>query len=151
MREVSQADVSYLLGNIVDEIDNDEFVPDRIVAICQNGVELGGMLSSYYAVPLTCVSWDVDDVSERESNCWLSEDADKGERLLVVTAVTDTALMDSLIKDWESNVKKKSKWEENVRYVSLFEHENEVFEVDYIGETVPRDVELEFHWDSWWK
>lgn len=151
MREVSQADVNYLLGNIVDEVDSDEFVPDRVVAICPDGVALGQMLSAYYDVPLTCVSWDMSDTSERESNCWIPEDAESGKNMLVVSAISNTALMDSLIKDWESSVKKKSKWEDNVRYVSLFEHESEVFEVDYVGETVPRDVELEFYWDSWWQ
>lgn len=141
-------EVQRLLNEVCVNIDESKFLPDRVIALSPNGTVCGTMLSTYFDIPLTCVGWS-HDVNERESNCWLPEDAMDGQQFLIVMDVADDELLHSFCADWDSSVC-DGEWEHNVRFVSLLEPTDSLMKMDYKGMEVDNASDIKLPWCVWW-
>lgn len=148
MHTIDFIEYQRLLGNICYEIDDSKFLPDRIVALSPNGCISGRMISEYFDVPLTNISWGSDEL-EREHNCWIAEDALNGQQLLVVIDQTDDDILASFCTDMDLSAGDTA-WEYNVRFVTVVSKKGCVVEPDYIGVEVDADTNVILPWNAWW-
>lgn len=148
MHSIDFIEVQRILSEVCANIDDSKFLPDRVVALSPNGVFVGKMISEYFDLPLTCVSWNTDGI-ECESNCWLPEDAIDGQQLLIVMDKSDDKLIDGFCKDWDSS-SCGGDWEYNVRYVTMIKDGNSDFNFDYVGITVEDVMDVKLPYTQWW-
>jgi hypoxanthine phosphoribosyltransferase len=148
MHSIDFIEVQRLLNEVCASIDESKFLPDRVVALSPNGIVCGKMLSEYFDIPLTCVSWS-DDEDERESNCWLPEDARDGHQMLIVMDIADDATLTSFCDDWDSSVH-TDEWMENIRFVSLIESTDSILKMDYKGLEIDNVQDIRLPWKQWW-
>jgi hypoxanthine phosphoribosyltransferase len=99
----------------------------------------------------------VDDMGP-ESNCWMSEDAFNGKKILIVDDINDTgATLDWIINDWQSTClpndpKWSDVWGNNVRFAVLIDNLSSKFsrKVDYTAKEINKaeeDVWIVYPWE----
>ena len=67
-------DINNYTGEIVRQISNDEWKPNRVIGLTRGGLTPGAMISHYFAVPFTPLNVSLrDDSDSIESNLWLPE------------------------------------------------------------------------------
>lgn len=148
--KLSYDEVIKYVGNICNDLDDDDVHVDMVVCLCPSSTSLGQLMSNYLDAPLQCVSWEVGG-DNNETNCWLPENASEGESILIITESNDNALLSSLIEDWKSSMAGDVSWLDNVIFASLVSNTKSEFLVDYSGIEVGDDSEFSMPWSDWWQ
>jgi hypoxanthine phosphoribosyltransferase len=100
----------------------DNWRPDYIVGLTRGGLVPAVILSHAIDVPMHALKVSLRDQTDTESNCWMSEDAFHGKKILIVDDINDTgATLDWIIADWQSscmpkNVQWQDVWGNTVRF-----------------------------------
>ena len=169
MKKFNWKDVEKAASHIILEMYQDEWKPDLIVGITQNGMVLATILSHTLEIPLVSISVDLkDDFIGTETNCWLADwafginnpketgisgsrwDPKLRKKILVVDAVNDDGSVFNWIKeDWAASCYPaetdvwKSIWHKTVRFAAMVDYLNSDFLVDYTWkETEDKSIRL---------
>lgn len=152
----------YLNGAVLDlarQIVSSGFVPDYIVGLTRGGLIPSVMLSHYLNVPLETLKVSMRDDGECETNCWMSEDAYNGTRILIVDDINDTGATINWIKqDWRTSCFPddpawETIWGNTVRSAVITHNHASAAEVDYFVDEVnkaEKDVWLVYPWENFW-
>jgi uncharacterized protein len=156
-------DVEGQTQEILRQITVDGWQPDYVVGLTRGGLVPANLISQYLEVPMETLKVSLrDDHSQPESNLWMSEDAFKQKRILIVDDINDSgATLNWIKEDWQSsnlpdNPKWKEIWGDTVRVACLYDNESSAseLEISYSAVTVnkaDKDVWIVFPWESWWQ
>jgi hypoxanthine phosphoribosyltransferase len=150
-----------MVNNISFQMFKDEWRPDYIVGLTRGGLIPAVIMSNSTGIPMETLKVNlrdhVDDMGP-ESNCWMSEDAFNGKKILIVDDINDTgATLDWIINDWQSaclpnDPKWSDVWGNNVRFAVLIDNLSSKFsrKVDYTAKEINKaeeDVWIVYPWE----
>lgn len=119
---------------------------DRVVGIARGGLFLATRLSYKLGIPMTPVAWSHRDTAERESNCWIPEDINDGQNILLVDDIIDSGeTISSLLEDWDSSIFEDLK-RENITIACCYLNTAQDIMPDLWHKTIDRNTD-----DSWIK
>jgi len=152
----SWQDVETMCTSVVNQMYKDNWKPDYIVGITRGGNVPATIISNMTGIRCEALKVSLrDDNSESETNCWMSEDAQAGKKILIVDDINDTGATFNWIKqDWQSSVYNLSDdiWGNNVRFAVLTENLSSEFDgVSYSCDEVNKaeeDVWLVYPWEN---
>jgi hypoxanthine phosphoribosyltransferase len=160
---LSNTAVEYLTQSIAHDIEADKWQPDYIVGITRGGLVPANLLSQYLGVKMYTLDVSLRDHADAlgpESNCWMSEDALDGKRILIVDDINDSGeTLDWIVNDWKRNNRPDSpEWEgvfgKNVRVATLINKSSSNFTaVSYFGKEIAEGKDNDwwvFPWEDWW-
>lgn len=161
-----------LTGKIIRQIVVSDWRPDRVVGLSRGGLIPATMISHYFSIPMTCLQIQLRDHGEKESNCFLAEQAfgydnveldnfaELRRNILVVDDINDTgATLEWLKEDWRASCLPdhegwNSVWNKNVRFAVLVDNLSSTFSTDYFGMEInkaEKDLWIEYPWENWWE
>lgn len=161
-QRITHDNYSQLVSKICRDITLSGWYPDYIVGITRGGLLPGVMLSHYFNVPMHSLGVSLrDSTLGPESNCWMSEDAFEGKKILIVDDINDTgATLNWIINDWQSSClpsdpKWKTIWNNNVKFAVIVDNLSSDCNVkmDYFGFEVNKaenNVWIDFPYEDWW-
>lgn len=164
-------DVSGQVSEIARQLFKKNWFPDYIVGITPSGLVPATMLSTFLDVKMHTL-----DVAEKESNCWMSEDAfgyvidrkhaddpvfDRAQqkKILIVDSINVNGGQFAWIKnDWMSScLPDNPEWENvfqnNVKFAALTESTNNRFNIDFYSKLTDfsYNTDVIYPWDQWWR
>lgn len=123
----------------------------RIVGIARGGLFLANRLSYKLEIPMTPLCWSTRDGDERESNAWIPEDINNGDKILVVDDIIDSGkTIREIFNDWDSSVLEDLKME-NISIACLFWNVDQETTPDFFHKTIERsndDSWVNFWWEK---
>ena len=151
-------DVELMCQSIVMQMYKDEWRPDYIVGLTRGGNIPATIISNQTDISCHALKISFRDDEETESNCWMSEDAFNGKKILVIDDINDTGeTLNYLCQDWQQNcipddIKWDTVWDDNVRFATLTENMASGFgNVRYYSHEINKaeeDVWLVYPWES---
>ena len=151
-------DVELMCQSIVMQMYKDEWRPDYIVGLTRGGNIPATIISNQTDISCNALKISFRDDEETESNCWMSEDAFNGKKILVIDDINDTGeTLHYLCQDWQQNcipddIKWDTVWDGNVRFATLTENMASAFgHVRYYSHEINKaeeDVWLVYPWES---
>jgi xanthine phosphoribosyltransferase len=156
-------DVEQQTQEILRQIQADGWRPDYVVGLTRGGLVPANLISQYLGCPMECLKVSLrDDASPPEHNCWMSEDAYKRKKILIVDDINDTgATLNWIREDWQESCLPESDrwftlWGDSVRVATLVDNESSksTLDVNYSAVAVnkaDKDVWIVFPWEEWWK
>ena len=155
----SWQDIESMCQSIVMQMYKDEWRPEYIVGLTRGGNIPATIISNWTDISCNALKISFRDDTENESNCWMSEDAYNGKKILIIDDINDTgATLNHLQKDWESNsgldhIKWNiDVWGNNVRFATLTENLASSFgQVKYYSHEINKtedDVWLVYPWEK---
>lgn len=133
--------------------------PDYIVGLTRGGLIPAVHISHYLDIPMHTLNVSLRDSEYGpETNCWMSEDAFNGKKILIVDDINDTgATLNWIVKDWQSSCfpdddKWDLVWNNNVKFAMLIDNTASKFEyeIDYCGKEInkaEKDVWIVYPWE----
>lgn len=158
----TDAQIDALVHEIIRQLVRDNWRPDYIVGITRGGLIPAVKLSQYLGVPMETLKISLRGGAagqECESNCWMSEDAYDGKKILIVDDINDTgATLTWLKQDWSLSAYRNDPkwdgiWNESVRFAVLFDNVANAVDVNYVGKDINKaenDEWIVFPWENWW-
>ena len=159
---LSWHDIEKHVNNIAVQLYKDNWKPDYIVGITSGGNIPATMLSKMLGI--TLYSLDVrlrdGDGSGPESNCWMSEDAYNGKKILIIDDINDSGATLNWIKDdWiASSLPHDPKWNDiwgnDVRVAVMINNVSSSSDVNYFAKEINKAEKNEwivFPWEEFWK
>jgi hypoxanthine phosphoribosyltransferase len=154
----SWQDVELMCQSIIMQMYADEWRPDYIVGLTRGGNIPATIISNQTDITCHALKISFRDQAETESNCWMSEDAYNGKKILIIDDINDTGeTLNHLQQDWESNcfpddMKWDMIWGHNVRFATLTENFGSTFGfVKYCCHEINKseeDVWLVYPWEK---
>jgi len=155
--------VEHLVQSIAHDIEKEKWRPNYIVGLTRGGLVPANLLSQYLDVKMysldVCLR-DHCDAMGPETNCWMSEDALDGKKILIVDDINDTGgTLQWIEDDWKrSNRPQSPEWNKvfggNVRIATLVNNESSEYNnIAYTGKTINKaedDAWIVFPWELWW-
>ncbi len=136
----------------------DNWRPDYIVGLTRGGNVPATIISNWTDISCHALKISFRDQTETESNCWMSEDAYNGKKILVIDDINDTGeTLNHLQQDWQANclpddMKWDMIWGDSVRFATLTENLASSFgQVTYYSHEVNKaedDVWLVYPWEK---
>lgn len=136
----------------------DNWRPDYIVGLTRGGNVPATIISNWTDISCHALKISFRDQTETESNCWMSEDAYNGKKILVIDDINDTGeTLNHLQQDWQSNclpddMKWDMIWGDSVRFATLTENLASSFgQVTYYSHEINKaedDVWLVYPWEK---
>ena len=137
---------------------SDNWRPDYIVGLTRGGNVPATIISNWTDISCHALKISFRDQTETESNCWMSEDAYNGKKILVIDDINDTGeTLNHLQQDWQSNclpddMKWDMIWGDSVRFATLTENLASSFgQVNYYSHEINKaedDVWLVYPWEK---
>jgi hypoxanthine phosphoribosyltransferase len=155
----SQAQIEGACLSVVKKMQADNWKPDYIVGITRGGLVPANLISQFLDVRLETLKVSLRDHTESETNCWMSEDAYAGKKILIVDDINDTGATIAWIKkDWKSTCLPNDPvwnniWGNNVRIATITDNLSSKETIDYAHWEINKaedDVWIVFPWESWW-
>lgn len=162
-QKISETELSGIVTDICRQIVLSKWQPDYIVGIVRGGLVPAVMISQFLNVPMYALKISLrDGIEDCESNCWMSEHAFEGKKILVVDDINDTgATLNWLVKDWQGSAFSTSSewdniWGNNVRFATVVDNRSSQskYKIDYVGLVINKfeeDTWIDFPWEGWWK
>ena len=136
----------------------DNWRPDYIVGLTRGGNIPATIISNWTDITCHALKISFSDQEETESNCWMSEDAYNGKKILVIDDINDTGeTLNYLQQDWQQNclpddMKWDMIWGDSVRFATLTENFASSFgQVNYYSHEINKaenDVWLVYPWEK---
>jgi len=144
--------------SIVNQMYADNWRPDYIVGLTRGGNIPATIISNHTGIRCEALKISLrDDNMSPEHNCWMSEDAFNGEKILVIDDINDTgSTFNWLQQDWQASclpddIKWEQIWDNTVRFATLTENLSSEFgQVRYSCHEVNKaeqDVWLVYPWE----
>lgn len=157
-RYIDDAQLKKYVAEILRQMSADNFRPELIIGVTRGGALPAILISQYLDIKMVGLDVCLRDHQGYgpESNCWAAEDAQNGEKILIVDDINDSgATINWIIKDWDCPAG-SIKWGENVRFAVIVDNEASKATVtpQYCGETInkaEKDEWICFPWEEWWK
>jgi hypoxanthine phosphoribosyltransferase len=150
---VSWSDVESMTQHILRQMHQDAWQPDYVVGITRGGLVPANLISQYLGVPMETLKVSLrGEQPDCESNFWMPEDADRGQRILIVDDINDSGeTLNWIQKDWGQSVQ----WGDNVRLAVLYDNESSASQhtPDYSAQDMNKAQDpqwIVFPWESWW-
>ena len=155
----SWTDVERMCISIVNQMYTDNWRPDYIVGITRGGNVPATIISNMTGIRCEALKVSLrDDDSESESNCWMADDREC-KNILIVDDINDTGATFNWIKeDWPSGCMPmehdawNAVWGNNVRFATLTENlASEFDKVRYTCHEINKaeeDVWLVYPWEA---
>lgn len=161
---VSWHDVENHTQEILRQMQLDSWIPDYVVGITRGGLVPANLISQYLECRMETLQVRLRDSKadeQCESNCWMSEDAFNGSKILIVDDVNDSgATLNWIRQDWQrsclpNDPKWANIWGNNVRIAVLIDNETSGAELDvsYTAKTINKVNDpqwIVFPWEEWW-
>lgn len=115
------------IDHLAEKIKLSNWQPDYIVGITRGGLIPATILSHRLKCPLETLKVSLRDGGEPEHNCWMSEDAFDGKKILIVDDLNDSgATINWIMHDWKDMCKPShpswdDKWGNTIRVAVLFD------------------------------
>ena len=154
----SWEDTERMCQSIVNQMYADNWRPDYIVGLTRGGNIPATIISNHTGIRCEALKISLrDDNMSPEHNCWMSEDAFNGEKILVIDDINDTgSTFNWLQQDWQASclpddIKWEQIWDNTVRFATLTENLSSEFgQVRYTCHEVNKaeqDVWLVYPWE----
>jgi len=154
----SWSDVEAMCQDIVLQMYKDNWRPDYIVGLTRGGNIPATIISNWTDITCHALKISFRDQEETESNCWMSEDAYNGKKILVIDDINDSGeTLNYLCSDWQANCLPDNLawdliWGGNVKFATLTENMASAFgNVEYYSHEVNKaeeDVWLVYPWEK---
>ena len=151
-------DIELMCQSIIMDMYSDNWRPDYIVGLTRGGNVPATIISNWTDISCHALKISFRDQTETESNCWMSEDAYNGKKILVIDDINDTGeTLNHLQQDWQSNclpddMKWDMIWGDSVRFATLTENLASSFgQVNYYSHEINKaedDVWLVYPWEK---
>ena len=158
-RYISEQEMKTGVLDIVSLMYSDDWRPDYIVGVTRGGLIPAVMMSHYTGVKMHTLDVrlrDGDGVGP-ESNCWMSEEAGAGKRILILDDINDTGeTFKWIVKDWEESNPPADWldiWGNNVRFATIIDNAPSAFDVDYTSIEINKAEDpawIVFPFEEWW-
>lgn len=139
------------IDTLVKKIEKSKVQYDYIVALSRGGLIPGVVLSHKLKLRLVPISWSTRDFQERETNCWIPEDVNKGCKILVVDDIIDSGeSLETMFEDWNSSVQNKLNYE-NIDVACLIYNKEQGIVPKYYASKIQRSKNPEwivFWWET---
>jgi hypoxanthine phosphoribosyltransferase len=155
----SQQQIEGACLSIIKQMQAENWKPDYIVGITRGGLVPANLISQFLDIQLETLKVSLRDHKESETNCWMSEDAYAGKKILIVDDINDTGATIAWIKkDWQSTCLPDDPiwnniWGNNVRIATITDNLSSKETVDYSHWEINKaenDVWIVYPWETWW-
>lgn len=151
--DYSYSDFCDGIERIAQQVSESDFKPNYIVGIVRGGAIPATYLSHKLKLPVVMVAWNTRDntIFGNESNCWIPEDIDNGDKVLIVDDIVDGGdTIRELLNDWNSSIYNELNLD-NIRVCAMYYNTAQDVVVDYYHRTIDRDVDKRwviFPWEA---
>ena len=145
--------------DIVTQMYHDNWRPDYIVGVTRGGLIPAVLMSHYTGIKMHTLDVrlrDGDGVGP-ESNCWMSEEAGAGKRILILDDINDTGeTFKWIVKDWEESNPPADWldiWGNTVRFAAIIDNVPSKFDLDYTSIEINKAEDpawIVFPFEEWW-
>ena len=158
-RYISEQEMKTGVLDIISQMYSDDWRPDYIVGVTRGGLIPAVMMSHYTGIKMHTLDVrlrDGDGVGP-ESNCWMSEEAGAGKRILILDDINDTGeTFKWIVKDWEESNPPADWldiWGNTVRFATIIDNVPSKFDVDYTSIEINKAEDpawIVFPFEEWW-
>lgn len=138
------------IDTLVNKIKKSKVDFSYIVALSRGGLIPGVILSHKLGVKLVPISWSTRDGGDKESNCWIPEDINLGNKILVVDDIVDSGeALRTMFEDWASSVQGNLKME-NIYVATLIYNKDQSIVPKFYANKISRKKVPEW-FEFWWE
>ena len=157
-RYISEQEMKTGVLDIVSQMYSDDWRPDYIVGVTRGGLIPAVMMSHYTGIKMHTLDVRLRDADHGpESNCWMSEEAGAGKRILILDDINDTGeTFKWIVKDWEESNPPADWldiWGNTVRFATIIDNVPSKFDVDYTSIEINKAEDpawIVFPFEEWW-
>lgn len=121
-----------------------------IVALSRGGLIPGVVLSHKLSLRLVPLSWSTRDFENREFNCWIPEDINNGDKVLVVDDIIDSGeALKTMFEDWNSSVSNQLAYN-NISIATLIYNKDQSIVPHFYATKISRKKVPEW-FEFWWE
>lgn len=151
--DYSYSDFCDGIERIVQQVKESDFEPTYIVGIVRGGAIPATYLSHRLKLPVVMVAWNTRDntIFGNESNLWIPEDINKGDKVLVVDDIVDGGdTIRELLNDWNKSIFEELNLD-NIRVCAMYYNTAQDVVVDFYHKQINRDEDKRwviFPWEA---
>lgn len=151
--DYSYSDFHNGIERIVQQVKDSNFEPSYIVGIVRGGAVPAVYLSHKLKLPVVMVHWNTRDETQwgNESNCWIPEDINNGDKILLVDDIVDGGdTIKELLNDWNSSISDELEVD-NIRVAAMYYNTAQDVNVDYFDRAINREEDkrwIIFPWEA---
>ena len=151
--DYSYSDFRDGIEQIAVQIEKSGYEPDVIVGIVRGGSVPAVYLSHRLKIPVQMVHWNTRDETQwgNESNCWIPEDINNGDKILLVDDIVDGGdTIKELLNDWNSSISDDLEVD-NIRVAAMYYNTAQDVNVDYFDRAINREEDkrwIIFPWEA---
>ena len=151
--DYSYSDFHNGIERIVQQIKDSNFEPSYIVGVVRGGAIPAVYLSHRLKIPVVMVHWNTRDETQwgNESNCWIPEDINNGDKILLVDDIVDGGdTIKELLDDWNNSIVDDLEVD-NIRIATMYYNTAQDVNVDYYDRAINREEDKRwviFPWEA---
>ncbi len=151
--DYSYSDFYNGIERIVQQIKESNYEPSYIVGIVRGGAIPAVYISHRLKLPVVMVHWNTRDETQwgNESNCWIPEDINNGDKILLVDDIVDGGdTIKELLNDWNSSISDELEVD-NIRIAAMYYNTAQDVNVDYFDQSINREEDKRwviFPWEA---
>ena len=151
--DYSYSDFHNGIERIVQQIKDSNFEPRYIVGVVRGGAIPAVYLSHRLKIPVVMVQWNTRDETQwgNESICWIPEDINNGDNILLVDDIVDGGdTIKELLDDWNNSIVDDLEVD-NIRIAAMYYNTAQDVNVDYYDRAINREEDKRwviFPWEA---